>query len=120
MCIVRGKAKAPTEFGAKLDISVVNGMVRLEQQSFEAYNESELLQKEVERYYARYGRYPERVLADKIYGIEGIFPITKRKGYDFPDRRLGARRRMPCETKKEEYEDICDQVEVERVFSLAK
>ena len=32
--IVRGKAKAPVEFGAKLDISVVNGFTRLEYHSF--------------------------------------------------------------------------------------
>lgn len=31
--IVRGKAKAPVEFGAKLDISVVNGFTRLEYHS---------------------------------------------------------------------------------------
>jgi hypothetical protein len=41
--IVSQNKKSPTEFGAKLDISVVNGLVCLEKQSFEAYNESELL-----------------------------------------------------------------------------
>ena len=58
--IVRGKAKAPVEFGIKLDISVVNGLVRLEHQSFDAYNESEQLKQEIERYRQRYGYYPER------------------------------------------------------------
>ena len=43
--IVRGKNKFPMEFGAKLDISVVNGFTRLEKHSFDVYNESELLQK---------------------------------------------------------------------------
>ena len=38
--IVRGKAKAPVEFGAKLDISVVNGFTRPEYHSFNAYNEA--------------------------------------------------------------------------------
>jgi DNA-directed RNA polymerase subunit E'/Rpb7 len=33
--IVRGKAKSPVEFGAKLDISVVDGFTRLEKQSFD-------------------------------------------------------------------------------------
>ena len=38
--IVRGKAKAPTEFGAKLDMSIdENGIARLEKLSFDAYNE---------------------------------------------------------------------------------
>jgi IS5 family transposase len=83
--IIRGKAKAPTEFGAKLDISVVDGLVRLEQQSFEAYNESELLQMEVEQYYFRYRRYPKQILADKIYRDRGNLAYCKEKG-----RRLGA------------------------------
>ena len=35
--IVRGKAGKPVEFGAKLDISVVDGWTRLECCSFDAY-----------------------------------------------------------------------------------
>ena len=42
--IVRGKAKAPTEFGAKLDMSIDEcGLARLEKLSFESYNESDVL-----------------------------------------------------------------------------
>lgn len=42
--IVRGKAGKPVEFGAKLDISVVDGWTRLECCSFDAYNEAGNLQ----------------------------------------------------------------------------
>lgn len=73
--IVRGKKKSPVEFGAKLDISVVDGFTRLEKHSFDAYNESEFLQEEIENYRERHGSYPERVLADKIY--------RNRKNIDF-------------------------------------
>jgi len=65
--IVRGKAKASVEFGAKLDISVANGFVRLEKQSFDAYNEATILKEVIERYKLRTGSYPSRALADKIY-----------------------------------------------------
>lgn len=42
--IVRGKAKAPVEFGAKLDMSIdENGIARLERISFDAYNEADVL-----------------------------------------------------------------------------
>lgn len=37
--IVRGKTKSPVEFGAKLEISVCEGLTRLEYLSFDAYNE---------------------------------------------------------------------------------
>ncbi len=55
------------EFGTKLDLSVENGLGRIEKISFEAYNESEVLIPAIENYYKRNGHYPERVLADKIY-----------------------------------------------------
>ena len=66
--IVRGKAAAPVEFGAKMDLSLdEKGMARIEKMSFDAYNESDVLIAAVERYFERTGHYPERILADKIY-----------------------------------------------------
>lgn len=66
--IVRGKAKSPVEFGAKLDLSVdQTGMCRIEKLSFDAYNESAVLETAVEKYKKRTGHYPERVLTDQIY-----------------------------------------------------
>ena len=41
--IVRGKAKAATEFGAKYDMSIDGGIARIERTSFDAHNESEAL-----------------------------------------------------------------------------
>ena len=64
--IVRGKAGKPVEFGAKLDISVVDGWTRLECCSFDAYNESGNLREMAERFRVREGHYPSRILADKI------------------------------------------------------
>ena len=64
--IVRGKAKAPTEFGAKLDLSIENGFARVEKLSFDPYNESDVLISAAEQYCKRNGSYPERILADKM------------------------------------------------------
>ena len=60
--IVRGKSKAQVEFGAKLDLSIVDGYGRIEKLSFEAYNESEVLADVIEQYKHRTGHYPERIL----------------------------------------------------------
>jgi len=65
--IVRGKATADVEFGAKVAISVVGGYTRIENLSWDAYNESTTLQTTVERYKEQTGFYPQRILADKIY-----------------------------------------------------
>ena len=65
--IVRGKATANVEFGAKISVSMVNGYAMIEQLDWNAFNESGDLQIAVERYRERHGCYPERILADKIY-----------------------------------------------------
>ena len=88
--IVRGKAKTPTEFGAKLDLSIdENGMARLEKQSFDAYNESEVLETAVENYRKRTGHYPERVLADTIYRNRKNLQYCKAHGIRMSGPALG-------------------------------
>lgn len=118
--VVRGKAKNPVEFGAKLDISVVDGFTRLEKQSFDSYNESTCLKEEIERYKAREGCYPKRVLADKIYRNRANWSCCKGRGIRLSGPALGRPRKDAVVDRKLEYTDICDRVEVERKFSLAK
>ena len=65
--IVRGKTNAKVEFGAKINVSLVNGFAFLEDLSWDAFNEGTRLIKTVEQYKARLGHYPKEVLADKIY-----------------------------------------------------
>lgn len=93
--IVRGKAKAPTEFGAKLDLSIENGFARIEKLSFDPYNESDVLISAAEQYC-------------KLHGIRLSGPA------------LGRPKKDPSVDKKTEYIDAVDRIEVERGFSLAK
>ena len=119
--IVRGKAKAPVEFGAKLDMSIdEKGLARLEKLSFDAYNESDVLINAVERYRVRTGRYPERVLADQIYRTRKNRAYCKKNGIRMSGSALGRPRQMTSEEKKQSYTDNTDRIEVERGFSLAK
>lgn len=60
--IARGKAKAKTEFGAKVEISILNGYARIETLDFDAYNEGKNLISIIEKYKERTGYYLERVL----------------------------------------------------------
>ncbi len=65
--VVRGKARAAVEFGAKFDLSLDGeGYGHIEKISFEAYNESACLIEAVERFKAHTGHYPERVLKSKL------------------------------------------------------
>lgn len=118
--IVRGKAKSPVEFGAKLDLSVdENGMARVEKLSFDAYNESEVLKTAVENYKQRTGHYPERVLVDQIYRNRTNLNFCKEHGIRISGKKLG-RHKQQTTDKKTEYIDNTDRIEVERKFSLAK
>ena len=118
--IVRGKAGTPVEFGAKLDISVVDGWTRLEHCSFDAYNEAGTLQEITERFYAREGHYPERILADKIYRTRANLAYCKEHHIRLSGPPLGRPRRNSVPDKRQEHQDECERVEVERCFSLAK
>ena len=118
--IVRGKAKANVEFGAKLDISVADGYTRLETFSFEAYNEACFLKDVIERYQQRTGHYPQRLLADKIYRNRENLLYCKERGIRLSGPALGRPKKDAVLDKKQEYADICDRVEVERKISLAK
>ena len=118
--IVRGKSKAPVEFGAKLDISVVNGFTRLEYHSFEAYNEALKLSDMIERYKERTGCYPERILADKIYRNRENLSYCAERKIRLSGPALGRPKKDEICDKKQDYIDESERVEVERKFSLAK
>ena len=121
--IVRGKAKNPVEFGAKLDLSVdENGMCRIEKLSFDAYNESAVLKSAIANYRERTGHYPERVLVDQIYRNRENLSFCKSLGIRLSGKRLG-RPKKDADSKAEKkiaYQDNTDRIEVERKFSLAK
>lgn len=119
--IVRGKAKSPVEFGAKLDLSIdEKGMARLERLSFDAYNESDVLIAAINGYFERTGHYPERVLADQIYRNRVNRAFCKERGIRISGPALGRPRQQTPEERKQSCVDNTDRIEVERAFSLAK
>ena len=121
--IVRGKAKSPVEFGAKLDLSVdEDGMCRIEKLSFDAYNECNVLKTAIANYKERTGHYPERVLVDQIYRNRENLSFCHSLGIRISGKKLG-RPKKDADSKTEKktaYQDNTDRIEVERKFSLAK
>ncbi len=119
--IVRGKVKAPVEFGAKFDLSIdTEGYGRIEKISFEAYNEGTCLQEAVERFKERTGYYPQRLLADQIYRNRNNREYCKTHGIRLSGPKLGRPTTTAKEDKKIEQKDNTDRIEVERAFSLSK
>ncbi len=96
------------------------GYARIEKLSFDAYNECDVLQDAVERFHERTGRYPERVLADKIYRNRSNLQYCKANGIRLLGPPLGCPKKETNVDKKQEYIDNADRVAVERSFSLSK
>ena len=59
--IIREEAGKQVEFGAKLDISVVDGWTRLEYCSYDAHNEAGNLQEMAEQFREREGHRPSHI-----------------------------------------------------------
>ena len=87
--IVRGKSVAKVEFGAKINVTLVNGYAFVEDFSWEAYNESTRLMNAVERYRKRWGYYPKELLADKIYCTRENRKQLKLLGIQLKAKPLG-------------------------------
>ncbi len=122
--IVRGKVVDDVEFGPKTEISVdADGFVRLEDFSFEAYNEGTRLQDAIKRYKDRTGYYPEVVRCDQIYRTRENHAFCKEHGIRISGPRLGRKPKDEKKLKEQvkiEKADMVDRIEVERQFSREK
>ena len=87
--IVRGKSQAKVEFGAKIHVSLVDGISFLDELSWEAFNEGSHMMDYVERYRKRFGFYPKEVLADQIYCTRVNRAALKEKGIRLLAKPLG-------------------------------
>lgn len=87
--IVRGKAGANVEFGAKVAISVVEGYTYIEKLSWDAFNEGNTLQDSVENYRMRHHCYPLVIYADAIYRTRENLRYCKERGIRLSGPRLG-------------------------------
>jgi len=89
--IVRGKDKAKTEFGSKINISEVDGFCRIDRFSWEAFNESTDVKLQVENFKKLYGRYPLYFLGDEIYLTRENRRHLKENGIKIVGKPLGRR-----------------------------
>jgi hypothetical protein len=87
--IVRGKTTASVEFGAKIQVSLMDGYAFLEELSWEAFNEGTRLIAAIEQYKTRLGYYPQEVAADKIYCNRENRRRLKELGIELRAKPLG-------------------------------
>ena len=125
--IARGKARGMFEFGAKLSLSLVDGLSEVHRLSWEPYNECADLAGQIETYKTRYGKYPEAVCADKIYRTRENLQYCKERGIRLSGPKLGRpyqdiekNRERLREIKRQERDDERARIPVEGKFGEAK
>ena len=121
--IVRGKQNAPVEFGAKVAMSDIDGFLRIEYLSWDAFNECHTLQESVEAYRKAYGHYPKRVLADTIFRTRDNLRYCKEHGIHLNGPRLGKPTKDPAIRKQElhlEWLESGERGDIERRFGIGK
>lgn len=99
--IVRGKARAKVEFGAKINVGLQNGYARIDRFDWNAYNEGVDLKMQVERYRELNGYYPELLLVDKIYLTRENRAYLKERNIRHTGEPLG---RKPVRSPKTAYQ----------------
>lgn len=119
--IVRGKAKANVEFGAKVAVSLVGGYAMMEELKWDAFNEAGTLQQSVESYYQRHGCYPEAILADKIYRNRENLRYCKERNIRLSGPRLGRppKHEQPAQ-KQQARQDASERNAIEGKFGEGK
>jgi hypothetical protein len=118
--VVRGKASADVEFGAKIVVSRINGYHVLEAISWDNFNESRLLQTQIERYRERMGFYPEAVLADKLYRNRNNLAYCKERNIRLSGPKLGRPEKDTTQNKRRERIDSSMRNAIEGTFGIAK
>jgi hypothetical protein len=118
--IVRGKANAKTEFGAKVAASVIGGYAFVDNISWDAYNESADLIPAIEKYRKTHGCYPEAVMVDKIYRNRENIKYCTSKGIRISGPRLGRPKKGETYDKVQAYKDSGVRNAIEGKFGIGK
>jgi hypothetical protein len=126
--MVRGKRNKPVEFGAKLSVSLSgDGLAHVDILRWDAFHEGLDLTAQVETYRDRYGHYPERVLADPIYGTRSNRDYLKQRGIHFAGKPLGRPKQETDENrdqlkqaKAQRKQDYVQRIPIEGKFGQGK
>jgi transposase, IS5 family len=111
--IKRGKANAETEFGAKLNLSLVNGFAFMERIDWSNFNESTDLIQTIKNFHHRFGFFPESVHVDKIYRNKDNRNYCKKYGIRISGPAMG--RPVKDEIMRRERKQLARQDEIDRV-----
>lgn len=120
--IVRGKAKAKTEFGAKIGASIYEGYTFIDHYSWDAYNECSDMALHIKLFEECFGYLPATILADKIYMNTDNRKLLKEYEKNTYSKPLGRppKKERPPEYYRKMAKAIGDRNKVECSFGIGK
>jgi hypothetical protein len=119
--IVRGKANAAVEFGAKVATARIGGFSFMMHMDYENFPEARYLEKSAEEYRRIFGFYPKTIIGDKIYGNRNNRDYCKSKGIRLSGPGLGRKSEDAKEAEKEQiYRDGCKRNAIEGDYGTEK
>mgnify|MGYP006266157737 FL=1 len=119
--IKRGKGGTKnTEFGPKINASMSEGIARVDQIDFNAFNEANYLKDQIEAYKSIYGYYPAEVLADQIYWTRENRKYLKDRGIKHNGPAIGRKKKQSKSERDKARKRNNKRSEIEGKFGQAK
>ena len=117
--IIRGKAGAPVEFGAKVATAHIGGFTFVIHTGYDNFSEGKYLKKTVEEYRRMFGFYPKTVIGDKAYTTRENRQYCKSKGIRLSCQKMGRKTEEEKEAERKQlYEDTCKRNAVEGDYGV--
>jgi hypothetical protein len=119
--IVRGKADAPVEFGAKVATARIGGFSFIMHMDYENFTEAQYLKESAEEYKRIFGFYPKAIIGDKVYGTRENRNYCKSKGIRLSGPGLGRKTEDAKDAELEQiYQDSCKRNAIEGDYGAGK
>lgn len=119
--IVRGKANAPVEFGAKVATARIGGFTFVIHLDYENFSEAKYLEESAEEYNRIFGFYPAVIIGDRLYGTRENRNYCKSKGIRLSGPKLGRKTTEIKEAERERnYRDSCKRNAIEGDYGTGK
>ncbi len=118
--IKRGKAGKKVEFGTKLGLAHMDGFVKAQTLSWDAYNESADLIPHGEAYKALYGYYPELIQVDQIYGTNQNRSWCKERNIRMTVKQKGKSKSLSRYQKRKLKKEFNERNQIEGKIGQAK
>lgn len=116
----RGKDRVSTEFGSKQLVMLKDGYTHVEKLSWDNYNEGPLLIDSLETYKRLFDCYPERVLADQLFGTRENRRFMKRVGIRYVGKSLGRPSSASKKMKRQLQKEMPERNAIEGKFGQGK